>query len=91
MRSISKKNFFVSRNALFETRWNLFFVIPLRQPILHAGKRAASLPKLFSELVEEGLDGVNRQPSKGLKLNRQPSKKVILTLNRSKMQTVKKF
>ena len=38
---------------------------------------AASLPKRFSELVEEGLDGVNRQPSKGLKLNRQPSKKVI--------------
>ena len=39
MRSISKKNFFVNRNALFETRWNLFCAITLRRPILLAGWR----------------------------------------------------
>ena len=37
----------------------------------------ASLPKtgaVTQGVIKEGLNGVNRQPSNGLKINRQPSK-----------------
>ena len=36
------------------------------------------------DLLQEGLNGVNRQPSNGLKFNRQPSKKDIFTVKRLK-------
>ena len=39
------------------------------------------------DLLQEGLNGVNRLPSNGLKFNRQPSKKDIFHRQTSKMQS----
>ena len=40
------------------------------------------------DLLQEGVNGVNRQPSNGLKFNRQPSKKDIFTVKRLKCAVI---
>ena len=45
-------------------------------------------------VLQEARNGVNRQPSNGLKFNRRPTKKVIFTVNRQKCRliiTINKF
>ena len=88
MQNISKKNFFINRNALFETRRNLFCVIPLRWPILLAGWRLRC-QNCFPNLLKRVSMGLIVSRYKGPEIKPSTVKKVIF--NPQKCRPLKNF
>ena len=76
-------------NLLVAMVFSYNFFLPLGTllvAVLHASFDSGLLPLSQSQVLIEGLNGVNRQPSNGEKINHQPSKGNIFTVNRQLSQ-----